>query len=106
MGNTRIMEIDGTYCLTFDCGDLPVDEAVSARGHEPNGYFWEGIASFTAADIVDAVELDSEGSMFSVTGTRSDLEQLQTVMEPLTKDPKAIEEVMRRAEAEGFEFDD
>ncbi|ROR53468.1 immunity protein 51 of polymorphic toxin system [Luteococcus japonicus] len=106
MGNTRITAIDGTHCLSFDCGGLPVDEAIITRGHEPNGYFWEGIASFAAADIVDAVELDSEGDMFSATGTQSDLERLQAVMEPLTQDEKALEEVMRRAEADGFEFED
>src|SRR5215813_4736923 len=39
---SRILEIEGEYSLTFDGGDLPADAAVSSTGQEPNGCFWEG----------------------------------------------------------------
>jgi hypothetical protein len=45
---SRILEIEGEYSLRFDCGDLPADAAVSATGHEPNGYVWEGVATLLA----------------------------------------------------------
>ena len=41
--HVRILDLDGTTGLSFECGDLSADEAVSATGHEPNGYFWEGL---------------------------------------------------------------
>jgi hypothetical protein len=42
VGYSTILDIDGNHSLSFYCGELPADEAVSAAGHEPNGYFWEG----------------------------------------------------------------
>lgn len=43
-----IMKIDGEHSLTFYCGELAVDEEIALAGHEPNGYFWDGVVSPSA----------------------------------------------------------
>lgn len=53
-----------------------------------------------------ALELDSEGGMFSAAGARTDLEVLQTRLEPLLNGEEDIRELIKRAEADGFGFDD
>ncbi|MGW5190536.1 Imm51 family immunity protein [Kribbella sp. NPDC004138] len=104
--HSQILDIDGGHSLTFYCGELPADVAVSAAGHEPNGYFWEGVATVLAPELVHGLELDSEAGMFSAAGQRSDLAQLQTLLEPVLASPDVVREVIARAESEGFEFDD
>jgi hypothetical protein len=106
MAHSTIDEIDGEYSLTFYCGDLPADPAISAAGHEPNGYFWEGVAALLGGDLVESLELDSEGSMFCALGEADDLVALQAILEPALSSPDAVLAVIERAEAEGFEFDD
>lgn len=101
-----IRESAGSFSLTFACGDLPADEAVTAADHEPNGYFWEGVAQFLAPDVAAVVEFDSEGSMFCAYGDRGPLARLQQVLEPVLADPATVTRVIRDATASGFEFDD
>lgn len=103
---SHIHEFDGNHSLTFGCGDLPADAAVVAAGHEPNGYFWEGIAALVAAGVVERVELDSEGGAFHAYGSPADLAVLQDHLEPLLVDGTAVQELIARAEASGFAFDD
>lgn len=33
----------GEYSLWLEAGTTDVDDVISELGHEPNGYFWEGI---------------------------------------------------------------
>ncbi|WP_407341947.1 Imm51 family immunity protein [Pengzhenrongella phosphoraccumulans] len=106
MALSRIIDINGDFSLTFYCGELPADAAISASGHEPNGYFWEGVATILAPDLVNDLELDSEAGMFSAAGTRSDLEHLQELIEPVLASSAAVRAVIERAGSEGFEFDD
>ena len=101
-----IRETAGSFSLTFPCGDLPADDAVTAADHEPNGYFWEGVAQFLAPDLAAVVEFDSEGSMFCAYGDRGPLARLQQVLEPCLTDPASVSQVIRDATAAGFEFDD
>ena len=98
-------EIEGDFSLTFYCGELPADNAVVATGHEPNGYFWEGVAQYVFEDAED-LEFDSEGSMFCASGDRSTLEALRLAMSGYLTDAGAITALVQRAEADGFEFDD
>jgi hypothetical protein len=58
------MDVAGSSCLLFGCGDLPADAAVLAAGHEPNGYFWEGVLQYLAGGLLTQVELDPEAGMF------------------------------------------
>ena len=102
----RILKIDGEHSLTFDCGDLPVDDEVVLAGHTPNGYFWEGVATLLRPDLAVRLEFDSEGGMFSASGSRKDLLQLRRSLEPVLKDPALIRGLIEGAQTEGFQFDD
>lgn len=92
--------------LTFVCGEQPADAAVTAAGHEPNGYFWEGVVGFLDEDLADRLELDSESGMFCAYGSVADLERLRDLLAPLVGDADAITEFIARAEDGGGEFDD
>lgn len=106
MAYSKLLELDGGFSLVFYCGELPADPAVFEAGHEPNGYFWEGVAGFIAPELVAGLDLDSEGGMFSVSGSKAECEALQTKLEPLLANPHEIATLLERAHAEGFEFDD
>ena len=59
-----IFDVADSASLTFQCGALPADAAVFAAGHEPNGYFWEGVVQYLTGDLASQVELDCEAGMF------------------------------------------
>ncbi len=104
--HTNIFDIDGSNSLTLYCGDLPADDAISAAGHEPNGYFWEGMVRYLAPDPAEKIELDSEAEMFAAYGDRATLEQLKTLIDPYLDDGERVAVVVREAEASGFQFND
>jgi hypothetical protein len=96
----------GKPSLRFYCGGLPADEAIDASGHEPNGYFWEGVLAFLDPPLVDSLELDSEAGMFAAYGDGDQLSRVRSHLEPLLSDPEAISALIARAEAAGHDFDD
>jgi hypothetical protein len=102
----RIAESDGSASLTFNCGELPADDAIVAAGHEPNGYFWEGLVQYLAPSLAELLELDSEAGMFAVYGERSTLEEVQALVEPYLDDGERVTATISEAEAAGFQFDD
>jgi hypothetical protein len=104
--HSHVVDVDGDDTLTFYCGELPADEVISATGHEPNGYFWEGAATYLDPTLAARLELDSEAGMFSAAGARADLETLQAKLEPLLSGEEDIRALISRAEADGIEFDD
>ena len=94
-------ESEGKASLTLDLGDLPTDAVVQAAGDEPNGAFWEGVASYVAPALAARLEMDSEGSMFAVYGNRTNLEQLRELLQPLVDQPAAMTGLLQRAQADG-----
>jgi hypothetical protein len=104
--HTQIRDIDGSISLTFYCGELPADEAVRAVGHEPNGYFWEGLVQYLAPTLAEQVELDSEAGMFAAGGDRAVLQQIRALIDPYLDDGARVAAAIRQAEASGFQFDD
>ena len=102
----NLIDVAGSSSLTFRCGDLPADTAVVAAGHEPNGYFWEGVVRYLNGGLASEVELDSEAGMFCVVGDRALLDQLCGELEEYLDDPERIARLIREAEASGFQFDD
>lgn len=102
----RIAESDGSASLTFYCGELPADDAIAEAGHEPNGYFWEGLVQYLAPSLAERLELDSEAGMFAAYGERSTLEQVQALVEPYIHDGERVATTISEAEAAGFQFDD
>jgi hypothetical protein len=102
----KLFDVAGSASLTFGCGDLPADAAVFAAGHEPNGYFWEGVVEYLAGGQALQVELDCEAGMFCARGDRVLLGQLRDELEGYLDDPDRIAQLIREAEASGFQFDD
>lgn len=103
-------EFDGAFSITLNC-DTPADEVVQSAGHEPNGYFWEGVAQVLLAteaqNYAPRIGFDSEGSMFCATSDEVDaLNTLTRLMTPVVNDPDRVLEVLRTAAQMGFEFDD
>ncbi|MEV1003742.1 Imm51 family immunity protein [Nonomuraea sp. NPDC050202] len=62
----------GKFSLLLDAGTTQVDELVEESGHEPNGYFWEGVARFLvsteAPTLAARFQYDSEGGTFCAYG--------------------------------------
>ncbi|MEV4756256.1 Imm51 family immunity protein [Micromonospora sp. NPDC049559] len=112
MNPLRLHEFpSGAYSLLLNAGSTEVDDVVDELGHEPNGYFWEGVAQWlvrTEAPALDGrFSYDSEGGMFCAHGTdRAALEELSTRMQPVATDPERMRRLITSAEADGFEFDD
>ncbi|MFD0855609.1 Imm51 family immunity protein [Actinomadura adrarensis] len=101
----------GKFSLLLDAGTTDVDELVEELGHEPNGYFWEGVAQFlvsTEAPSLDGrFSYDPEGGMFCAYGTdKPALEELAALMTAVAEDGDRMRNLMTAAEAAGFEFDD
>jgi len=102
----KLLDVAGSSSLTFACGYLPVDAAIIATGHEPNGYFWEGVVEYLTRGQALPVQLDPEAGMFCARGDRDQLGQLREELEKYLDDPKKITELIKDAEATGFQFDD
>ncbi|KAA0931930.1 Imm51 family immunity protein [Streptomyces apricus] len=102
----NLHDFDGEHSLTLDAGGLAADAAVTATGHEPNGYFWEGLVRFAWPDIAERLGFDSEAGMFYAIGSSSDLARLKTAVESVITSPEAVRDIIARAENSGFEFDD
>jgi hypothetical protein len=102
----NLHDFDGEHSLTVDAGGLAADAAVVAAGHEPNGYFWEGLVRFAWPDIGERLDFDSEAGMFCAAGSSSDLARLKTAVESVITNPEVVRDIIARAEAAGFEFDD
>lgn len=94
------------YDCTFYAGELPVDETIVAAGHEPNGYFWEGMLRYLEPDLAEHVELDSEGGMFAAFGRRRHMKHVRSVLAPYLVDSGLVADTVAAAEREGFEFGD
>lgn len=101
-----LIDVAGSSSLIFGCGDLPVDAAIFAAGHEPNGYFWEGVVEYLTTGRALAIELDCEAGMFCARGTHALLDQLRGELEEYLDDPGKIARLIADAEAAGFHFDD
>jgi hypothetical protein len=102
----NLHDFHGKHSLTLDAGGLPADAAIAAAGHEPNGYFWEGLVRFAWPDIAERLDFDSEAGMFCAVGSSSDLARLRTAVESVIASPEAVRDILARAKTSGFEFDD
>jgi BRCT domain type II-containing protein len=101
----------GNYSLLMNVGDTKVDELVFKLGHEPNGYFWEGVAEVLvqteANQLEERVNYDPEGSMFCAFGEdKAALNELGVLMASVANGPERMKGVIAKAKEIGFEFDD
>jgi hypothetical protein len=101
----------GKFSLLLDAGTTPVDQLVEQLGHEPNGYFWAGVARLlvrTKAPQLDGrFGYDPEAGMFCAYGSdRAALADLGKLMAAVATDPERMRTLVELARAKGFEFDD
>ncbi|GIH28420.1 hypothetical protein Aph01nite_67300 [Acrocarpospora phusangensis] len=101
----------GNYSLLLNAGTTEVDGVIEELGHEPNGYFWEGVAqllvSIEVPDLESRFDYDPEAGMFCAYGTdRQALEELARRMAAVATDPDRVRQLVATAGASGFEFDD
>lgn len=101
----------GEYSLSLEAGTTDVDDLISELGHEPNGYFWEGIVELLVAtdapDLVGRFSPDPEaGAFYATSNDRSALDDLAVLLRAVAADGNRLRELMETAEARGFEFDD
>ncbi len=99
------------FSLRLECGSTPVDDAINAEGHEPNGYFWQGVAEVVCASrapqLVEQVEFDPEGSAFFAYASDPDpLRELGELLAEVANDSSVLASVIADARGRGFEFDD
>lgn len=101
----------GEYSLSLEAGTTDVDDLISELGHEPNGYFWEGIVELLvtteAPTLAGRFSSDPEGGAFYATSNdRNALDDLAVLLRTIAADRNRLRQLMEFAEASGFEFDD
>ncbi|MFC6567164.1 Imm51 family immunity protein [Actinoplanes utahensis] len=101
----------GEFRLYLVAGTTPVDEAIVALGHEPNGPFWEGITELVVAIEAPALHerfwTDSEaGAFLAHSSDRSVLDDLAARLDAIAVDENRLRHLMEAARARGFEFHD
>lgn len=107
----KLIEHEGRYSLLLNAGDTSVDELIEDLGHEPNGYFWDGVARLLveshAPDLAERFETDPEGGMFAAVGTDKDaLIRLGKLLASYANDAAKMRALVADADAAGFDFDD
>jgi hypothetical protein len=100
----------GEYSLSLEAGTTDVDDLISERGHEPNGYFWEGILELLITTEAPALEgrfsSDPEaGAFFAYGNDRGALDELAVRLRAVAADGNRLRQLMEFAETSGFEFD-
>ncbi|MFE9958967.1 Imm51 family immunity protein [Micromonospora sp. NPDC005299] len=112
MALVEVAEIaPGEYSLSLEAGTTDVDDLISELGHEPNGYFWEGIVELlvmTEAPTLEGRDLsDPEGGAFYATSNdRGALDDLAVLLGAVAADGNRLRHLMEYAKTSGFEFDD
>ncbi|GHJ44622.1 hypothetical protein Cs7R123_19640 [Catellatospora sp. TT07R-123] len=108
----KLIETDaGKYSLLLNAGTTEVDELIEELGHEPNGYFWEGVARLVveheAPDLDGRFGYDPEAGMFCAYGTdRAALAELGELLGGVATDGDRLRALVALAQATGVEFDD
>jgi hypothetical protein len=108
---TVVESAPGRYSLTLVAGTTDVDALIVELGHEPNGYFWEGIVELLIATEAAGLEgrftPDPEaGAFFAYGNDQGALDDLAARLRVAATDRNRLRQLMELAEATGFEFDD
>jgi len=109
----RLLQNGEMYSLVLDAGCTASDRTIEESGHEPNGYFWLGVALWLMrcgaleASLSERLDFDPEGDTFVAHGTdRAALETLGLEIARLANDEAAMSELITAADAAGHDFDD
>jgi hypothetical protein len=101
----------GNSSLLLDAGTTPVDNLIAECGHEPNGYFWEGVARWLVAtqapDLDGRFDYDPEAGMFCAHGSDRDvLTALGKAISTVASNVDRMRQLIDTAHTAGFDFDD
>ncbi|WP_233513335.1 Imm51 family immunity protein [Micromonospora craterilacus] len=101
----------GGYSLWLEAGTTDVDDVIRELGHEPNGYFWEGVAELLvaseAASLGGRFSSDPEAGAFcAYSDDRAALEDLAARLRKVATEETRVRQLVDLATATGFEFDD
>jgi hypothetical protein len=101
----------GRYSLWLEAGATDVDDVIRELGHEPNGYFWEGVAEFLVASEAPSLEgrfsSDPEAGAFcAYSDDRAALEDLAARLRKVATEVARLRQLVEQATEAGFEFDD
>ena len=98
---------DGSRSVFFDCDAPPTWKIVEASDHQPNGYFWEGVARWLISrGLAPAVSMDPESGMFSAQGAPAELDAFLIAIAPYLVEDDRMTALIRQADAAGHDFDD
>ena len=98
---------DGSRSVFFECDAPPTWKVVEAHDHEPNGYFWEGVANWLISQgLAPEVSMDPESSMFSAQGTPAELDAFLIALAPYLVEDDTMATLIEEADAAGHDFDD
>ena len=98
---------DGTRSIFFDFDAPPTFEVAEESGHEPGGYFWDGVVRWLIAQgQAPDVSSDPEAGMFSAQGTPQELDELMSVLTPYLMEEDKLAALIEEADAAGHDFDD
>ncbi|MBF0696539.1 hypothetical protein [Actinomyces bowdenii] len=108
---TDLEGIEPYSYLSIEAGAPPTTETITRLGHEPNGYFWEGVVRWLQGKgtVTEVGEPDPEGGAYITRvalGGRAQLEALAAALAPYLIDDEAIAALITEADAAGFDFDD
>lgn len=112
MNPLRLVETTpGRFSLLLVVGTTQVDELIEELGHEPNGYFWEGVAQLLvrtqAPELNGRFAYDPEAGMFCAYGNdRPALETLGALIAAVATDAARVRELLELAQSTGYQFDD
>jgi hypothetical protein len=112
MDPIKVIETEpGSYSLWLEAGTTDVDDVIAELGHEPNGYFWEGIVELLvrteATNLEGRFSTDPEGGAFvAYSQDRGALDDLAGRLRAVATDRHGLRKLIEFAESSGFEFDD
>ncbi len=97
---------DGSRSVFFECDAPPTWKIVEAHGHQPNGYFWAGVANWLISrGLAPEVGMDPESSMFSAQGTPAELDAFLAAISPYLLEDDRMAALIEEADAAGHDFD-
>lgn len=100
-------DVAGAFTTCFFSATLPcTSKTVEALGHEPSGYFWDGVVRWLVdRGKVPDLQTDPECATFYAYGSRDEAEALATALAPYLTDDEAITALLAKAEAADFDLD-
>lgn len=107
----HLADLESTTSVFAAMDQVPdaVAAAITETGHEPNGYLFDGLATYLINQQgldQKGIEFYSEAGMFSILGNTETLTTLHQLLIELLHNPSLLTATIREAEAVGFDFDD